>query len=344
MASLGRTLQHLENADEAADAAKANLQKQNQRLEKMGHNMDRIHQNLDQSEQQIGELERNANLASSMMDDCVKAVGGKVISGAKAVHLDKVGEAMAKGVQAVGIDSAAEALTGEKLTECVSKAIHSVAENPEAPVDPGGFALVEGVLHMRGKLYGYKWEPKWVALHPAAILWYDDKEATAREGQIRLGPGARGFTYKAKDAPGDALKHRGEKPFGFVFDSMPSSTHYDRPLFYFDAESEDNLQCWLKAIRRAGRRQRIVVTGGAASFVQREAEANPSAKALPAEEKEALDMINSKLDGLQEKADDLSKEAKKQADIVEGLEDKVEEETARIKQQDARLKQHLRDT
>lgn len=75
----------------------------------------------------------------------------------------------------------------------------------------------------------------------------------------RLTPAARAFKFSRHDAPGEAVKHKAEKPLGFVLDSDPSAGK-TRKLSYFDAENEENLSFWLKAIEQVAERRLQAVT------------------------------------------------------------------------------------
>ncbi|CAE7794874.1 unnamed protein product [Symbiodinium microadriaticum] len=116
-----------------------------------------------------------------------------------------------------------------------------------------------GHLLKRGPVFGYKFQSRWCLLTNTQLILYKDENFTQRLSVERLTPAARAFKFSRHDAPGEAVKHKAEKPLGFVLDSDPSAGK-TRKLSYFDAESEENLSFWLKAIEQVAERRLQAVT------------------------------------------------------------------------------------
>jgi len=314
--ALNRTLQHLDNADEAADAAKAKLEKQNQRLEKMGGNMNRIHGNLDQTDKEIKDLESNTGVIGNMFKDKLNAFGDKL-------------EQVAEKTGATSAVQSAAAKVG----------VETGHHGPR--FDPGGDTIFEGVLKVRGPQYGYDWHNRWVKVCPAAVFIHTDKDSTRTKEQFALYSGTKCVSFEHKHAPGDSIKHRGEKPFGFCLDVGPPPGGSDRTQHYLDTLSEEEMKKWVKVFSKVGKRLRCVQSGGAASFDK--PEGSERQEMLGEEEAQQMDLIDQKLDVLKDKAKDIGEEAKKQAELVDDVSKDVSEATARIQEQDARLKKHIND-
>merc|ERR1740117_1091581 len=179
--------------------------------------MDRVHGNLNETDKQLEGLESNAGVVAGIIGNTAGKVTGKV------------GGAVAGGLKATGIDAVGK--LGDKVQGAADKMhVH------EDVIDPGGEPVKEGWLSKRSELRK-KWEKFWFRLCPAALFYYADEQSKDSKGGFRIAKGTRGFAFKANDAPGDALKHRGEKPAGFVVRPEPDDDGKD--LFYLDAESEE---------------------------------------------------------------------------------------------------------
>merc|ERR1740130_34951 len=106
-------------------------------------------------------------------------------------------------------------------------------------------AIKEGFLQKRGPMYGYKWEARYCALYETGLVWYDNDKKHEKKGDMEIKKNTKTLSFQKNKAPGDSIKHRGEKPFGFVVDVMPNAgPGKERRLFYFDAEDKMNQQAW----------------------------------------------------------------------------------------------------
>jgi len=193
----------------------------------------------------------------------------------------------------------------------------------ETKVDTSVPAIKEGWLHKRGPMYGYKWEPRWCALYDTGLVWYDDDTKGEKKGDMDIRKNTKSFTFQKNKAPGDAIKHRGEKPFGFVVDVTPNAgPGKERRLFYFDGENKPNQDAWMEAIdsvaRKLKKKDKSENVGGSGA--------------------DPMSQINDALDGLHEQALDLGVEAKKQAKLVNQVTTKVDATTVRLDEQTERLK------
>merc|ERR1719269_63510 len=104
-------------------------------------------------------------------------------------------------------------------------------------------------------MYGYGWEPRYCALYDTGMVYFTDAQKVDKKGDIDIRKGTKSFSFQKNKAPGDAIKHRGEKPFGFVVDVMPNAgPGKERRLFYFDAENKPNQNAWIEAIDSVARK------------------------------------------------------------------------------------------
>merc|ERR1711974_520279 len=103
------------------------------------------------------------------------------------------------------------------------------------------------------------------------------------------------FSFMKNKAPGDAIKHRGEKPFGFVVDVAPNAgPGKERRLFYYDAETKPQADAWMEAI------------DGVARKLKRKDKKDDIGMGG-----DTIGQINDVLDGLHDQALDLGDEARK---------------------------------
>merc|ERR1719498_1889824 len=125
----------------------------------------------------------------------------------------------------------------------------------EGKVDTTSPAIKEGWLEKRGPMYGYKWETRWCALYDTGLVWYSDEKKGEKKGDLDVKKGTKTFAFTKNKAPGDAIKHRGEKPFGFVVDVTPNAgPGKERRLFYFDATQKVDQDGWIDAIDNVARK------------------------------------------------------------------------------------------
>eukprot|EP00929_Paragymnodinium_shiwhaense_P021271 TRINITY_DN13923_c0_g1_i3.p1 TRINITY_DN13923_c0_g1~~TRINITY_DN13923_c0_g1_i3.p1 ORF type:complete len:128 (+),score=42.50 TRINITY_DN13923_c0_g1_i3:385-768(+) len=119
--------------------------------------------------------------------------------------------------------------------------------------------------------------------------------------------------------PGDALRHRPDRPFGFVLDTDYDPDKKRRPFFYFDGEDRSKMLHWVKHIDRAIRLLQLKADRDFA------AEVDGSGALL-----DALDKVN-------ETSKEMGAEARKQAELVKKLDEKVDGATEKIDQNNERL-------
>jgi hypothetical protein len=183
-------------------------------------------------------------------------------------------------------------------------------------------SLKEGWLTKRGPMYGYAWEARWCALYEEGLLWFADETRSDKKGEFDIRKSTKSFGFTKNKAPGDAIKHRGERPFGFVVDVTPNAgPGKERRLFYFDAENVVNQQAWIEAIDSCARKMKKKDKGDDINF----SGANQ------------IDQINDALDGLHDTALSLGVEAKKQAKLVKDVTTKVDSATVRMDGQRERI-------
>jgi hypothetical protein len=292
--ALNRALLHLDGADEAADAAKVRLQKQNERLEGLGENMKNIHENLDDAEDEITGLESTFGLElGGWLDDQLSDV------------------------------KCCSCLGGRKLPSLVGK------------IEPGGELVKQGWLRKRGKGESFGWKKRWVLLYPNAVFFYEDQEHFKKKGAVRLTTATEIWSFHSYDAPGDAVKHRGAKPNGFLIKipraGLKSAFHY------WEAKTPQDTKDWIQEFERVVKQ-----------IDPDEAGSHPGSPTLGSEKVAGdqpleMELINDKLDGLMAKAEGLGEDAKKQKGLVQGVADQVDSATDRIVTADARLRKHINE-
>lgn len=205
----------------------------------------------------------------------------------------------------------------------------STAEEPAEPkldVDTRRPALMEGWLSKRGPLYGYAWQRRWCVLHANGLLVFSDERKAERKAEVEVKAVTKASSFQKANAPGEAVKHRGEKPFGFVVDSDPGAGK-DRRLFYFDAENALELKRWTQAFEQATKQLR-----------KEAGDPDLDVRGLKPSSSEPMAEINSMLDGLHERALNLGSEAKVQAKLVSDLSQKVDSADDRMQKQTGRMR------
>jgi hypothetical protein len=193
----------------------------------------------------------------------------------------------------------------------------------QTKVDDTKPALKEGWLQKRGPMFGYKFEAVYCALYDNGMMWYDSDQKSEKKGAMDIKKSTKTFEFTKNKAPGDAIKHRGEKPFGFVVDTAPNAgPGKERRLVYFDAETSGNQQEWIAAINLCASKLKKKDKGDEVNFSGGQ----------------QIDQINDKLDELHDTALSLGGEARTQAKIVKDVTAKVESADARLGEQTERLK------
>ncbi|CAK0904640.1 unnamed protein product, partial [Prorocentrum cordatum] len=118
--------------------------------------------------------------------------------------------------------------------------------------------MYAGWLQKRGPMAGYAWVRRYCRLQRGLLEYFEDGSCEVKKGDIAFGPRTAACEMRAASAPGEAVKYRTDRPFGFVLDIAPEAGK-QRHLYYFDAavgtddsESEGNLQAWIRHIGAAG--------------------------------------------------------------------------------------------
>jgi len=188
-------------------------------------------------------------------------------------------------------------------------------------VDTSTPALKEGYLLKRGPMFGYKWETRWCALYETGMVWYDSDKKQEKKGDMDIKKVTKALSFQKNKAPGDAIKHRGEKPFGFVVDVTPNvGPGKERRLFYFDGETKEIGQEWIEAIEGVARRQK-----------RKDKDKDMGLAG------DTMGQIKETLDSLHDTALDLGVEAKKQGKLVKQLTGQVDGVTVRLDSQTERV-------
>lgn len=192
----------------------------------------------------------------------------------------------------------------------------------QTQIDSSKPPLREGWLNKRGPMYGYKFEARWVTLFETGMMWYDDEKKCELKGDVDIRKGTKAIEFSKNKAPGDAIKHRGEKPFGFVVDINPSAgPGKERKLHYFDAETQPNQKAWIEAIDQAARALKKAAKGEKVEIIG-----------------DGMDAVNDVLDGLHDKALSMGDEARKQAKLVGQVTKNVDSTQKRLDEQTARVR------
>jgi len=188
-------------------------------------------------------------------------------------------------------------------------------------VDTSTPALKEGYLLKRGPMFGYKWETRWCALYDTGMVWYDSDKKQEKKGDMDIKKVTKALSFQKNKAPGDAIKHRGEKPFGFVVDVTPNvGPGKERRLFYFDGDTKEIGQEWIEAIEGVARRQK-----------KKDKDKDVGLAG------DTMGQIKETLDSLHDTALDLGVEAKKQGKLVKQLTGQVDGVTVRLDSQTERV-------
>ncbi|CAL1145160.1 unnamed protein product, partial [Cladocopium goreaui] len=145
---------------------------------------------------------------------------------------------------------------GVKFEEPVHEAPAALV--PSKPVDLN-VSHVNGQLLKRGPVFGYAFQARWCILTNTQLIVYKDERFSQRQSAERLSYDAKAARFSCHDAPGEAVKHKSDKPCGFVLDSNPMAGK-GRKLSYFDAENEEKIAIWLEAIAKVVARRKEAVT------------------------------------------------------------------------------------
>jgi len=130
---------------------------------------------------------------------------------------------------------------------------------PHIPAAVSDSIVISGWLKKRGPLAKCNWNERWFVLTCARLLEYRDDSCREKLSSDWLAKRLQSCRFSRLGAPGEAVKHRSSRPFGFVVDFEPSSGK-DRRFIYLDAKDQNKLAMWLKALKSvADARHRAVV-------------------------------------------------------------------------------------
>eukprot|EP00930_Biecheleria_cincta_P046371 TRINITY_DN31982_c0_g1_i1.p1 TRINITY_DN31982_c0_g1~~TRINITY_DN31982_c0_g1_i1.p1 ORF type:complete len:529 (+),score=101.67 TRINITY_DN31982_c0_g1_i1:203-1789(+) len=137
------------------------------------------------------------------------------------------------------------------LEEAVRHRHPSLKEVYKASADAAGTSshqsfVMHGWLDKRGPMHTHKWVPVWCVLKEGSLTYHSDETCHIVKGITSILRVSRAIAFSKHGAPGDAVKHRREKPFGFVLD-VDRDLGVNRRLLYFDATTSDKLAAWLNA-------------------------------------------------------------------------------------------------
>eukprot|EP00440_Ansanella_granifera_P065217 gb/GFBE01070723.1/.p1 GENE.gb/GFBE01070723.1/~~gb/GFBE01070723.1/.p1 ORF type:complete len:382 (+),score=71.82 gb/GFBE01070723.1/:1-1146(+) len=108
--------------------------------------------------------------------------------------------------------------------------------------------VLEGWLLKRGPTIDYSWQRRWCVLTSSGIAYFADSAKRHKKGEVEIGPCSETTRIASFEAPGDSIKHRLERPWGFAVDAVPPAGK-QRRIHYFDAGDAGSLATWLNAIR-----------------------------------------------------------------------------------------------
>lgn len=111
-----------------------------------------------------------------------------------------------------------------------------------------------GWLEKRGPTIDMQWNWRWVVLKEDHMILYENEkkeEDDHKKFQIDLNEYTKATEFKKSDAPGEAVKHAAEKPFGFVVDTEPSGGPERKSLYYFSAPTLETMNAWIVGIYKS---------------------------------------------------------------------------------------------
>eukprot|EP00931_Biecheleriopsis_adriatica_P075176 TRINITY_DN49100_c0_g1_i1.p1 TRINITY_DN49100_c0_g1~~TRINITY_DN49100_c0_g1_i1.p1 ORF type:complete len:610 (+),score=94.54 TRINITY_DN49100_c0_g1_i1:40-1869(+) len=141
-----------------------------------------------------------------------------------------------------------QALFQKASVQSVSRPAPSTAETT------GSHAVVlKGWLQKRGPVYGFKWQQRWCTLTGCKLGIFRSEVCEVAIATVELTPASVAMPFSKLGAPGDAVKHKTQCPFGFILDvrgpqAGPSRHFYQ---YYFDACNLEELNAWVDAITLA---------------------------------------------------------------------------------------------
>eukprot|EP00928_Gymnodinium_smaydae_P085572 TRINITY_DN69088_c0_g1_i1.p2 TRINITY_DN69088_c0_g1~~TRINITY_DN69088_c0_g1_i1.p2 ORF type:complete len:283 (-),score=86.94 TRINITY_DN69088_c0_g1_i1:180-1028(-) len=184
----------------------------------------------------------------------------------------------------------------------------------------------EGWLLKRGAKFGSEWKKAWCRLFSDALVLYTSSNCTELIRAIPMSFSVKCYSFNKMKAPGEACRHRGEKPFGFVVFSPGTS----EPYTYLEGQGQDELVEWTEAIRRRVKKLDPC-------------RMKKMMESADGDDNKAMALINQKLEGLQDKAEDIRELADEQGELIDSVQNKVDVSLDRIKDQNQRLEKHVEE-
>lgn len=149
--------------------------------------------------------------------------------------------------------------------------VHLVADGPPADSEPLGShgccprsagsseVIYEGWLEKRGPTSDSAWRRRWCVLRRHALEYFADETQACRKGDVPITARTTALPFapaaadrrSPRPAPGDAVKHGRERPFGFVVDPEGAAGGKGRLLFYFDAPTAEHMRAWTSSFAAA---------------------------------------------------------------------------------------------
>ncbi|CAK9002472.1 unnamed protein product [Durusdinium trenchii] len=206
-------------------------------------------------------------MVANLAEDSKELSGANGSEAAPAAEVPKAEAEVGEPIEAKATDAGNSAEAKDvKEVKFLLPAKGNLPEAPMAPADHLYGASVDlknayanGRLLKRGPIYGYMFQPRWCVLTNSQLIIYKDEHLSQRQSAERFTEQMTATRFSCHDAPGEAVKHKSEKPYGFVFDSVPLAGKA-RKLSYFDAENEEMLTQWLQAFKQAALRRKEAVT------------------------------------------------------------------------------------
>jgi len=108
-----------------------------------------------------------------------------------------------------------------------------------------------GWLRKRGPTPVFDWRSTWCLLTEKSLEVFVDDTCKDMSLRIEVFPTLRAVSFDDPGAPGDASVHRPHVRNGFVVDTDPFKVRQRRAFHYFEADSSEAVQMWIRSLNRA---------------------------------------------------------------------------------------------
>jgi len=153
---------------------------------------------------------------------------------------------LSRMINASSPNSAAAEASGDRL----GAALKTLPEARKQQEPRKEVSLMQGWMTKRGPTISYKWLKRWCVLYEDTLMFYADSNCREKKGDVKLKRGSRVVAFIESKAPGDSVKHRVDKPFGFAVDPDPSAGK-NRRLHYFDPADAEQSSTWRSGFANA---------------------------------------------------------------------------------------------